>query len=110
MRRAGTGYVERVEHQGVAGYYIAGSRVSLDSVVHAFHRGESPKGIVDSWPSLTLDQVMGSLIFYQTNREVVDQYLVEGEESFRNLREQIRTANATTYSKLTRGGSGVDRP
>jgi uncharacterized protein (DUF433 family) len=33
-------YVE--ERDG--GYYIAGTRVSLDSIVHAFQDGESPEG------------------------------------------------------------------
>ena len=32
-------YVE--ERNG--GYYVAGTRVSLDSIVHAFRRGESPE-------------------------------------------------------------------
>src|SRR5271165_6994301 len=33
------------------GYFIKGVRVSLDSVVYAFLRGESPEGIADSFPS-----------------------------------------------------------
>jgi hypothetical protein len=39
-------YVE--ERDG--GYYIAGTRVSLDSIVHAFQDGESPEGILRSFP------------------------------------------------------------
>ena len=38
-------YVEQRE----GGYYILGSRVSLDSVVYGFLRGESPEGIADSF-------------------------------------------------------------
>jgi hypothetical protein len=41
----------------------AGTRVSLDSVVHAFRRGESPEGIAESFPVLTLEQILGSLAF-----------------------------------------------
>jgi uncharacterized protein (DUF433 family) len=40
-------------------YFIAGTRVSLDSVVHAFLRGESPEGIAESFPALTLEQSSG---------------------------------------------------
>src|ERR1019366_8014793 len=47
------GYVEQRE----GGYYIVGTRVSLDSVVYAFLRGESPEGIVESFPALSLEQV-----------------------------------------------------
>lgn len=50
-------------------YYVRGSRVSLDSVTYAFLRGESPEGIVDSFPTLTLEQVFRAVAFYLANRE-----------------------------------------
>ncbi len=93
-------YVELIEQPGGAGYYIAGSRVSLDSVVYAFLRGESPEGIVDSWPSLTLEQVFGALSFYLANRDVVDQYLAEGTAEFRDLRERLKKAQPALYASL----------
>jgi uncharacterized protein (DUF433 family) len=37
------------------GYFILGTRVSLDSVVYAFLRGESPEGIAESFPALDLE-------------------------------------------------------
>ena len=37
-------------------YYVEGTRVSLDSVVQAFLRGESPEGIAESFPALTLSK------------------------------------------------------
>jgi uncharacterized protein (DUF433 family) len=60
-----TGYVEQRE----GGYYVAGSRVSLDSVVYAFLRGELPEGIVESFPALGLEQVFGAMAFYLANRD-----------------------------------------
>jgi len=53
-------YVERRE----GGYYLIGSRVSLESVVYEFLRGESPEGIVQAFPSLSLEQVFGAILFY----------------------------------------------
>lgn len=47
-----------VEERG-GGYFINGSRVSLDSVVYAFSRGESPEGIAESFPLLNLEQIFG---------------------------------------------------
>ncbi len=93
-------YVEFIEQPGGAGYYIAGSRVSLDSVVCAFLRGESPEGIVDSWASLTLEQVFGALSFYLANREVVEQYLAEGAAEFRDLRDRLKRDQPALYAKL----------
>ena len=96
-------YVE----QRAGGYFIADTRVSLDSVVYAFLRGESPEGIADSWPSLTLEQIFGALSFYLANRESVDQYLREGKQEFELLREQSRKANPALYAKLADARQGV---
>ena len=38
-------------------YWIAGTRVSLDSVVYAFLEGLSLESIVDSFDTLTLEEV-----------------------------------------------------
>jgi hypothetical protein len=54
---------EYVDYRDSA-YFVAGTRVSLDSVVHAFLRGESPEGVLESFPALTLEQIFGSLSYY----------------------------------------------
>ena len=56
-----------VERRG-EGYYVAGSRVSLDSIVMAFWRGQTPESILRSFPSLTLAQVYGAIAFYLSNQ------------------------------------------
>ena len=38
-------------YQQRSGYVIEDTRVSLDSVVYAFLCGESPEGIIDSFPA-----------------------------------------------------------
>ena len=57
------------------GYYVAGTRVSLDSVVYAYLRGESNAGIVESFPVLNVEQVAGALEFYLANKTLVEEYL-----------------------------------
>src|SRR5215208_764717 len=89
-------YVERVE----GAYRVAGSRVSLDSVVYAFLGGQSPESIVDSFPTLTLEQVYGAIAFYLSNRADIDAYLKQGEEEFEALRQAGRDANPQLYEKL----------
>jgi uncharacterized protein (DUF433 family) len=91
--------VEYVEQRD-DGYFIRDARVSLDSVVYAFLRGESPEGIAESFPSLGLEQIFGALAFYIANREVVDQYLQHGQEAFAAEREQARRNNPALYRKL----------
>ena len=82
------------------GYVIEGTRVSLDSLVYAFLRGESPEGIAESFPALGLEQIFGALAFYMANREMVDQHLREGREEFETLRRQARQDNPLLYAKL----------
>lgn len=93
------GYIEK--RQG--GYYVAGTRVSLDSVVYAFLRGESPEGIADSFPALSLEQVYGAIAFYLGRREHIDAYLESGQAEFERLREEARRAHPLLYAKIEAG-------
>lgn len=89
-------YVERVDDA----YRVAGSRVSLDSVVIAFLSGQSPESIAESFPTLSLEQVYGAITFYLANQQEVDAYLKEGEEKFEAIRQAAREANPVLYKKL----------
>lgn len=90
---------EYVEQRN-GGYYILGTRVSLDSVVYAFLQGESADGIVESFPVLNLEQVYGGLAFYLANRDLIDQYLREGEKAYEALYEESRRLHPAFYKKL----------
>ena len=89
-------YVEQRDN----GYWIEGTRISLDSVVYSFLDGESPESIVQNFPLLRLEQVYGGIAFYLANRELIDQYLEAGEAEFENLRQSLREKNSFLYQKL----------
>lgn len=89
-------YVEWREN----GYWLMGSRVSLDSVVYAFLRGTSPDAIVESFPVLNLEQVYGAIAFYLANQQTIDTYLQLGEAEFEKLRQAAQQENAEFYQKL----------
>lgn len=91
--------MEYVEQRD-GGYYVARTRVSLDSVVYGFLRGESPEGIVESFPALSLEQVYGALAFYLGNRETIDAYLAKEEAEFARLREEARRRHPQLHAKL----------
>jgi uncharacterized protein (DUF433 family) len=59
-RFMGKDYIE----QRNGGYFVQGTRVSLDSLIYAFLRGESPEEIANSFPALELEQIFGALAFY----------------------------------------------
>jgi uncharacterized protein (DUF433 family) len=64
------------------GYYVSGTRVSLDSIVYAYRRGESAESIRQNFPSLSLVQVYGAITFYLSNQRTVDAYLTEAEKDW----------------------------
>jgi uncharacterized protein (DUF433 family) len=81
-------------------YWVEGTRISLDSIVYAFQKGESPESIVQSFPLLTLEQVYGAIAFYLANRAEIDAYLAAEEEAFDAMPQPLQTADPTLYSKL----------
>lgn len=87
-------YVE--ERDG--GYYIAGTRISLDSIVHAFQDGESPEGILRSFPMAgPLVRVYGAITFYLENKEKVEAYLRNQDRRWDTLRrERAKSADPLT--------------
>ena len=91
-------------------YRVAGSRVSLDSVVYAFLRGESPEGIAESFPALTLEQVYGAIAFYLAHRDAIDAYLRAGKADFEHLREQARRDHPSLYAKIEAARGGTVTP
>ena len=86
------------EHDG--GYWVAGTRVSLDSVVYAFLQGESPESIAQSFPVLTLEEVYGAVAFYLGHRAEVDAYLERVRQQDEELVERAREADPMFYRKL----------
>jgi len=71
-------YVE--ERNG--GYYVTGTRVSLDSIVESFNEGLSPEGIREEFETLTLVQVFGAITFYLENQSAIDAYRLCQERRF----------------------------
>lgn len=69
-------YVEQRD----GGYYIAGTRIALDSIILAFKRGESPETILQSFPMAgALVRVYGAIIFYLENTDKLEAYLSDQE-------------------------------
>lgn len=89
-------YIEKRE----GGYWITGTRVSLDSVVYAFLRGAAPESIAQSFPVLSLEEVYGAIAFYLANQAEVDALLAENDREFELLRKQTRDTNPSLYRKL----------
>jgi uncharacterized protein (DUF433 family) len=90
---------EYVEKVGEA-YRVARTRVSLDSIVYSFWNGESPESIVQSFPTLTLEQVYGAIAYYLDHQDEIDEYIRQGEADYDARREEARKADPMFYQKM----------
>lgn len=99
-------YVEQRE----GGYYVAGTRVSLDSIVYAFRGGESPETIQQNFPSLTLEQVYGATAFYLGHQAEIDANVRQGEEEVRRLVPPLSQRKPEAYARLQRAREQMANP
>lgn len=89
-------YVEKTEET----YRIAGTRVSLDSVVRSYWSGQTAESIAQSFPALTLEQVHGALAFYLANQSEINAYLEHAEAQYDTMRKASREQDPMFYQKL----------
>jgi uncharacterized protein (DUF433 family) len=89
-------YIE--QREGI--YRVAGTRVSLDSIVHAFLEGHTAESIQQSFPLLTLEQVYGAITYYLANREALDASLQEHAAAFETLKETLRRNNPHMVQRI----------
>jgi uncharacterized protein (DUF433 family) len=83
-----------------AGYWIKGTRVSLDSVVYRWLEGLSPDSITECFPALTLAQVYGAIAYYLSHRAEIDAYLKASEQDYEAFRQRIRSRYPGLSRKL----------
>lgn len=89
---------KRYVEQRDEGYWVAGTRVSLDSIVLAFLDGLSPETIVaECFP---LEQVYGAITYYLAHRAAIDRYLQQADAEFDALRHATRTADPQFHARL----------
>lgn len=71
---------------------LRGTRIGIDIIVDAYHRGLSPEQVVHLYhPALTLEQVHGAFTDYLHNRETVDEYCQRLEQFVAEARREQDT-------------------
>lgn len=78
---------EFVEYRD-GGYFLAGTRISLDSIVYALRRGETEQQFLDDFPVLrSRSKLDGAIAFIHAHRDSVDDYLAEQERLWEEARK-----------------------
>jgi uncharacterized protein (DUF433 family) len=88
---------------------IAGSRVSLDSVIHAYWEGALPEAIVADFPTLSLEQVHGAIAFYLRHRAEIDQYLAEQDARWRQFQAESATRHGPLLQRIRATAGSASR-
>ncbi|MCP4423204.1 MAG: DUF433 domain-containing protein [Chloroflexi bacterium] len=69
---------------------IRNSRISLDSVLHAYNEGATPEEIVYRFPVLQLEAVYAVISYALQHPEFVNDYLQERQLQQADLQKEIR--------------------
>jgi uncharacterized protein (DUF433 family) len=101
--RARTNYGQRIRRKGDGGYDIAGTQVSLDSIIYEFLNGTSPESIRHSSSAITLAQVYGGITFYLANRTEIDECLEDADRDLEKLRLEARRKESAAAPKIGPG-------
>lgn len=68
---------------------IKGTRIGIESVLYEYtHRGQTAEEIVARFPTVTLEQVYATILFYLHNKETVSLYLEDWLEWGRVMRQK----------------------
>jgi uncharacterized protein (DUF433 family) len=70
---------------------VGSTRVSIDSVIHAFKQGYSPEEIALDFDSLTLGEVYSAINYYLQHKDEVEKYLAERASQEEQLRSEVET-------------------
>ena len=54
---------------------VIGSRITLDTLVHIFQRGETVEYLAEGFPTLSLEQIKAVIDWYLTHEREADEYL-----------------------------------
>jgi len=68
---------------------IKGTRIGIESVLYEYvYREKSPENIFDRFPSLTLEQIYATILYYLHNKESTEAYLADWLEHGRRMRAE----------------------
>lgn len=70
---------------------VAGTRITLDTIVASFNEGATPEQIAHSFPTVSLTDVYAVLAYYLRHRDELDAHLRQGASRADDIRQQMET-------------------
>ena len=81
---------------------IKGHRIGIETLLYEYiHRAQTPEEIQQTYPTLTLEEVYATILYYQHNKEKVSKYLADYlEYCFKARKEAARNPLPATQRLL----------
>lgn len=80
---------------------LKGTRIGIESVLYEYiHRAQTPEAIAGRFPSLTLEQVYATILYYLHNREAVGAYLADYLEYTHRTRKEFEESMPAEIAAL----------
>jgi len=81
-------------------YYLAGSRVSLASIIYEYRDGASAETIRQNFPTLSLEQIHGAIAFYLGHQDEAEAYLRNLEKKWEELERAAKPADPELQQRI----------
>jgi uncharacterized protein (DUF433 family) len=78
---------------------VAGTRLTLDTVVAAHHEGATPEEIAQRFPGVSLPDVYAVIGYYLRYRDEVEAYLNARREAANSFRQQIEAEMPSRFCR-----------
>ncbi|MBD2483149.1 DUF433 domain-containing protein [Planktothrix sp. FACHB-1365] len=80
---------------------LKGTRIGIETILYEYiDRSCTPEEIAQTYPSLTLEQVYATILYYLQNKETISNYLKNWIEHGHKMREQQRLNPPPVSEKL----------
>ena len=88
---------------------IKGHRIGIETVLYEhIHNARTPEEIQQTYPTLTLDEVYATILYYLHNREQVSKYLTDWLEYCRKAEEEHDRNPSPARQRLLRIKAQLD--
>lgn len=82
---------------------LKGTRIGIETILFDYlFRARTPEEIASTYPSLTLEQVYATILYYLHNKEAVDAYMTDWLEWAEQMRKEQRHNPPPVAEKLRR--------
>ncbi len=82
---------------------IRGTRVGIETILYEYiYREQQPSGIKDKFPTLTLEQIYATILYYLHNRQKVDEYIADWLKWSKKVRKEQKRNPPPVLIKLSK--------